>query len=96
MGDNAQKRLLSLAVVVTFIVLKIPLKKLVAELVPGKRGPREDVADALMQGAARTAAVIIASTLVRGLAGQDGSSTDRGEDRDRSLEDGTIEVTLDL
>lgn len=96
MGDNAQKRLLSLAVVVTFIVLKIPLKKLVAELVPGKRGPREDVADALMQGAARTAAVIIASTLIRGLAGQDGSSTDRGEDRDRSLEEGTIEVTLDL
>lgn len=96
MGDNAQKRLLSLAVVLTFVVLKIPLKKLIAELVPGKRGPREDVADALMQGAARTAAVIIASTLVRGLAGQDGSSIDRGEDRDRSLEEGTIEVTLDL
>ena len=74
MGDGAQKRLLSLTVVVTFGVLQIPLKKLIKETIPGRRGPGEDVAEAMIQGAARTAAVIIASTLVRALA--DGSGSD--------------------
>ncbi len=91
-----QKRLLSLLVVVTFIALQIPLKKLVKELVPGKRGPREDVVEALVQGAARTTAVILASTLVRGLADGQGSSADRTVRKDRSTEEGTLEVTLDL
>lgn len=95
-GDKAQQRLLSLAVVAMFMALKFPLKKLVAEVVPGKRGPREDVAEALIQGAARTAAVIIASTLVRGLVGQEGSDADLGERKDRNLEEGTIEVSLEL
>ncbi len=70
MSDKAQSRLLSLLVVATFIALEIPLKKLVAQQVPGKRGPREDVAEALLQGAARVAAVIFASAFVRGLAEQ--------------------------
>ncbi len=70
MSDKAQSRLLSLLVVATFIALEIPLKKLVAEQVPGKRGPREDVAEAMLQGAARIVAVIVASAFVRGLAEQ--------------------------
>ena len=96
MGDKAQRRLLSLTVVATFIALQIPLKKLVAELVPGRRGPREDVTEALIQGAARTAAVILASTIVRGLADREGSNAQRGVRRDGSLEEGTLEVTVDL
>lgn len=90
-----QRRLLSLLVVATFVALQIPLKKLVRELVPGKRGPREDVAEALVQGAARTTAVILASTLVRGLADGQGSSADRAVRKDRSTEEGALEVTLD-
>ncbi len=70
MSDKAQRRLLSLLVVATFIALQIPLKKLVAEQVPEKRGPRDDVAEAVLQGAARAVAVIFASALVRGLAEQ--------------------------
>lgn len=70
MRDKAQSRLLSLLVVATFIAIEIPLKKLVAEQVPAKRGPREDVAEALLQGAARVVAVIFASAFVRGLAEQ--------------------------
>ena len=95
MGDKAQRRLLSLAVVATFIALQIPLKKLVKELIPGKRGPGEDVAEALVQGAARTAAVILASALVRGLADRDGSSSHPATQKDRSVEEGAFEVTLD-
>ena len=50
MSDKAQRRLLSLLVVATFMALEIPLKKLVAEQVPAKRGPREDVVEAVLQG----------------------------------------------
>jgi hypothetical protein len=69
-SDKAQRRLLSLLVVATFMALEIPLKKLVAEQVPAKRGPREDVVEAVLQGVARVAAVIFASAFVRGLAEQ--------------------------
>ena len=96
MGEKMQKRLLSLTVVATFVALQIPLKKLVRELVPGKRGPGEDMAEALVQGAARTAAVIIASTLVRGLADRDGSGSESGVQKDRSVEEGGLEVATDL
>ena len=96
MGDGVQKRLLSLTVVATFVILRIPLKKLVKEMVPGRRGPREDVTDALIQGAARTAAVILASTLVRALTDGQNSDTGRDNRKDHNLEEGTLEVTLDL
>ena len=81
MGDKAQKRLSSLLVVATFVALQIPLKKrLVREQIPGRRGPREDVTEALMQGAARTAAVVLVSTAVRALAGGGVTGNRRGSD----------------
>jgi hypothetical protein len=95
-GDKAQKRLLSLTVLATFIALQIPLKRLVNELIPGKRGPREDVAEALVQGAARTAAVIIASSIVRGLADRDTSGNQRAMHKNRGSKADSLEVTLDL
>jgi hypothetical protein len=68
--DKAQKRLLSLLVLATFVGLQVPLKKrFVAEQIPGNRGGKEDAAEALMQGAARMAAVILAATAVRVLSG---------------------------
>ena len=91
-----QRRVLSLLVVGTFIALQVPLKRLVREMVPGKRGPGEDVAEALVQGAARATAVILASTIVRALADDDGSRTDRAVGEDRSTEEGTLEATPDL
>ena len=76
--DKVQKRLSSLLVLATFVALQIPIKKrFVAEQIPGRRGPREDVAEALVQGAARMAAVVLASTFVRGLAARRGSGQDR-------------------
>ena len=98
MGDKTQKRLLSLSVLATFVVLQIPLKRLVRELVPGKRGPGDDVAEALVQGAARATAVILASAIVRGLAdnrGSDAGSSGAGEGAG-TTERGTLKVTMDL
>ena len=96
MGDKAQKRLSSLLVLATFVALQIPLKRLVAELVPGNRGPREDVAEALVQGAARTAAVVLASTLVRGLASRRGAGHDLRAMREGRRRGGTkLKVSLE-
>lgn len=68
--DKAQKRLSSLLVLATFVGLQIPLKKrFVAEQIPGNRGAKEDAAEALVQGAARMTAVVLASTAVRMLSG---------------------------
>lgn len=85
-----------MTVLATFIALQIPLKKLVNELIPGKRGPGEDVAEALVQGAARTAAVILASTLVRGLADREGTSNDSSTQEDSGLEGAGLEVATEL
>ncbi len=70
MSDKAQSRLLSLLVIVTFLVLKGPLNRFVDERIPERRGPRDDVTEAVLQGVARTTAVIVASALVRQLARQ--------------------------
>ncbi len=47
-----------------------PLKRLIAEQVPERRGLRDDVVEAVLQGAARMTAVVVASALVRQLAKQ--------------------------
>ena len=70
MSDKAQRRLFSLLVIAMFLTLDRPLKKFIAEQVPERRGPRDDVMEAVLQGAARTTAVIVASGLVRQLAKQ--------------------------
>ncbi len=68
MSDKAQRRLLSLLVIAIFLALDTPLKILLAERVPERRGPRDDAMEAVLQGAARMVAVIVASALVRQLA----------------------------
>jgi hypothetical protein len=67
-SDKAQRRLLSLLVIAIFLALDSPLKNLLAEQVPERRGPRDDVMEAVLQGLARMVAVIVASALVRQLA----------------------------
>ncbi|MDP8948997.1 MAG: hypothetical protein M3N00_01980 [Actinomycetota bacterium] len=68
MSDKAQRRLLSLLVIAIFLALDSPLKKLLAEQVPERRGPRDDVTEAVLQGLARMVAVVLASAFVRQLA----------------------------
>ncbi len=68
MSHKMQRRLLSLLVLTISQVLKRPLRNLVADLVPDRRGPADDVTEAMLQGMARMVAVIFASAVVRGLA----------------------------
>ncbi len=70
MSDKAQRRLLSFLIIAMFLTLDRPLKRLIAEQVPERRSPRDDVTEAVLQGAARMTAVIVASALVRQLAKQ--------------------------
>ena len=49
-------------------VLNRPLRNLVADLVPERRGAADDMTEAILQGMARMVAVIFASAVVRGLA----------------------------
>lgn len=72
MSDTAQRRLLAALVIAIFLALDTPLKRLVAEQVPERRGPKDDAMEAMLQGLARTVAVIVASALVRQLARQRG------------------------
>ena len=63
-----QRRLLSLLILAISQVLNRPLRKLVADLVPERRGPADDATEAVLQGMARMVAVIVASVVVRGLS----------------------------
>ena len=63
-----QRQLLSLLVLTISQVLNRPLRNLVADLVPERRGPADDVTEALLQGIVRMVAIIFASAVVRGLA----------------------------
>ncbi len=68
MSDETQRRLLTVLVVVLTAVLSRPLKNLVDEAVPERRGVGDDLAEAILQGVARTGAVVLASVLVRQLS----------------------------
>jgi hypothetical protein len=68
MSERAQRRLLSVLVIAIFVGLNSPLSKFIAEKVPDRRGPSDDVAEAVLQGLARMVAVILASAFVRQLA----------------------------
>lgn len=68
MSHKMQRRLLSLLILAISQVLNRPLRKLVADLVPERRGPADDATEAVLQGMARMVAVIVASVVVRGLS----------------------------
>ncbi len=68
-SHKMQRRLLSLLVLAITQVLNRPLRKLVTDLVPERRGPVDDATEAMLQGMARVVAVIVASAVVRGLTG---------------------------
>ncbi len=68
MSDQTQKMLLTGLTVLMSVVLNRPLKKMISEAVPERRGARDDITEAALQGIARMAAVVAASVLVRWLA----------------------------
>jgi hypothetical protein len=68
MSDQTQKMLLTGLTVLLSVGLNRPLKNLISEAVPERRGVRDDVMEAVLQGIARMASVVAASVLVRWLA----------------------------
>ncbi|MDQ3589960.1 MAG: hypothetical protein M3392_06925 [Actinomycetota bacterium] len=68
MSDQTQKMLLTGLTVLMSVALNRPLKNMISEAVPERRGVRDDVTEAVLQGIARMAAVVAASLLVRWLA----------------------------
>ncbi len=68
MSEKMQARLLSLLTVAIFLGLNRQAKKFIDKRVPERWGVGDDLLEATLQGAARLAAVVAASVLVRRLA----------------------------
>jgi len=69
MSDQTQRRLLTVLVIILTSVLTRPVKRYIAEQIPERRGARDDLTEAVLQGLVRMVAVFAASILVRRLAG---------------------------
>jgi hypothetical protein len=69
MSEKMQTRLLSLLTVAIFLGLNRQAKKFIDKQIPERRGVGDDLLEATLQGAARLAAVVAASVVVRRLAG---------------------------
>jgi hypothetical protein len=70
MSDQTQRRLLTLLAIAIAMVLTRPANNFIAEQIPERRGLRDDLTEAALQGLVRMAAFFTASLLVRQLAGR--------------------------
>lgn len=68
MSDKTQRRMLTILGIVLSQILARPLMRFVSEQIPERRGSRDDIMEAVVKGATRTAALLIASVLVRQVA----------------------------
>lgn len=70
MSDGMQRLLLTALTIGLSSVIKKPFTGFIARQIPDRRGTRDDFMEALVQGLARLAAVLLASVIVRKLAGR--------------------------
>jgi hypothetical protein len=68
MSDKAQQRLLTILSIVISIGLSQPLTRFIEEKIPERRGLRDDVTEAVLQGIVRAVALTLASVIVRQIA----------------------------
>ncbi len=68
MSEKMQRRLLSGLAIAIAMGLSSPLSKFIDEQIPERRGLGDDVAEAILEGLARAAAIFLASVLVRQIA----------------------------
>ncbi len=68
MDEQTQRRLLTVLSIVIGTILARPINNFIDEQIPERRGIKDDVTEAVLQGLARMIAVIVASALVRQLA----------------------------
>jgi hypothetical protein len=69
MSDKTQRRLLTLLAIAIAMGLTRPVSRFIAEEIPERRGVRDDLTEAALQGVVRATAFFAASLLVRRLAG---------------------------
>jgi hypothetical protein len=69
MSDKTQRRLLTLLAIAIAMGLTQPVNRFIAEQIPERRGIRDDLTEAALQGLVRATAFFAASLLVRRLAG---------------------------
>jgi hypothetical protein len=68
MSDKTQQRLMTLLSIAISIGLSQPLTRFIGEKIPERRGIRDDVTVAVLQGLVRAVALVVASVIVRRLA----------------------------
>jgi hypothetical protein len=69
MSDKTQRRLLTLLAIAIAMGLTRPVNRFIAEAIPERRGVRDDLTEAALQGLVRATSFFAASLLVRRLAG---------------------------
>ncbi len=68
MDEQTQRRLLTLLSIVIGTMLSRPINNFIDEQIPERRGIRDEVTEAVLQGLVRIAAIFAASVIVRRLA----------------------------
>jgi hypothetical protein len=68
LSEQAQRRLLTILAIAIAMGLTRPLNTFIEEQIPERRGIGDDVAEAILQGLARAAAIFSASVIVRQIA----------------------------
>jgi hypothetical protein len=68
MSDKTQRRLLALLAIAIAMGLTRPVSRFIAEQIPERRGVKDDLTEAALQGLVRMVAFFAASLLVRQLA----------------------------
>ncbi len=68
MDEQTQRRLLTLLSIVIGTMLSRPINNFIDEQIPERRGIKDDVTEAVLQGLVRIAAIFVASVIVRQVA----------------------------
>ena len=69
MSDQTQRRLLTVLAIAIAMILTRPVNRYIAETIPERRGVKDDMTEAALQGIVRAAAFFVASLVVRRIAG---------------------------
>jgi len=69
MSEQTQRRLLTVLAIGIAMVLTRPVNRYIAEQIPERRGIKDDLTEAALQGLVRAAAFFVASFVVRQIAG---------------------------
>lgn len=69
MSESTQRRLVTLLSILLSMVLSQPITNFISEEIPERRGIRDDLLEAFLNGLVRMASLFLASVIVRRLAG---------------------------